>query len=477
MNFHFFVFWFSTTMDSLVSLLKQLKVQEESNGVISVNSPEPRRSKARPWSRLRKLVHQHLPELEERLSFTQSIQAACLNYVKTEEQLIAIAPDLSDVMGTYFARRPDAWATFNQPLRQVLSKQIGKLALKLIRRDDAAIYQSRKTAAAAVCAKNNNQISIDPDEVLRAIHDFSWPVNTLTKKEQVAHKLVALELACGARISELVHASIATFSAHENDGWILQVGVSKDRESDVMGPRTISKPVVGLSVSEFLQHRQFVEDHVGNIVDKAEQERITAEYVPIAAKLVKKQWPSAMARKKVGSHLLREIYAVMSYKQQHVKGRSQTGWTAAVLGHKDGTLSAAINYQGVVLQDAAEAEDEDENVDVIQNLQRAVERMEGRLDSQEKHIRLLASTIPLLNRNKDATNVVNKQGETISVPRLPRCSGMTPEEQILRVRQCKAVLGANNVACTQKNLRAMGIGSRAIKLEAEAEAEAEKPKI
>ena len=111
---------------------------------------------------------------------------------------------------------------------------------------------------------------------------------------------------------------------------ILQRGVAKGAKEN---KRTIEKQLLIISADEFMANLKIIRDAVGDDVERFTEAELSSKYNARLSAVVKQMFPEAASKRgRLGTHILREIYANATYQVLDHEPMSQNGWIAKVLG-------------------------------------------------------------------------------------------------------------------------------------------------
>ena len=189
--------------------------------------------------------------------------------------------------------------------------------------------QIRRDYNEHVIRKNKNKKQIDGKLLNKIIAELKRSVN-------VIDNIILLQLACGARVGELIYASKFQVVRRKNiANMIKQIDLLKTKDK-----RGVIKPVLYIGVGDFLQRFNRVRDELERMTNKTGDE--LARFLnPQINKRVKVLFNDTQIK----SHDLRRMYADVAYKVFANKDRvSQQAYLADVLGHDPNDVDIAKSY-------------------------------------------------------------------------------------------------------------------------------------
>ena len=227
------------------------------------------------------------------------------------------------------------------------NSDVSRKAYTVMQYDRAKWRAARDVYNAKVTERNNHKKQFDQSKV----YDI---MDNLPKKDNVdfIDLTICLQLACGGRVSEILSAS--TFKASKRPNHIIQTGVLKSKTR-----RTIEKPVVRYSVTEFLElmgkmrgmiRPQLRDIKNGKISDYEFSQECNSKINRRITKLL---------GEKEASHTLRKIYGYMAYQQYANKNQtSESAYLSDILGHDLKSLDVSKSYSTVSVVDNGNLDEE-----------------------------------------------------------------------------------------------------------------------
>jgi hypothetical protein len=198
---------------------------------------------------------------------------------------------------------------------------------------ESRLYK-RRLAQSRLVAKNANQMTINFDDVQKA-------VKVMNAGSDLFQHIGLLQLSCGARIVEVLHVSeFATIP--DNKHRILVVGTAKSRVV-----KTFTRPLLFLDSTRFMELVDVVQTHVAGECSRLNlttRNQISKHYNTRVNNTLRGILSG------VTSHRCRELYANMSFNLLAPSNVSLTKWICDVLGHNPDFLTSALHYQGIDVQ-------------------------------------------------------------------------------------------------------------------------------
>ena len=365
-------------------------------------------------------------------------------YVTTIVKAKQILPSVRKILEIYHVQNGGKLNTFSQELTNINKlyeddelKNVVKNIMKL----DKTQKVTRETESdQAVVQKNRNPVEFFYTDVLNQ-------VEKRRKSSNWIDRFVVNQICSGTREVEELSEKVSTFEyILDEDGErrqdvILQRGVAKAaKESN----RTIEKPLLIISADEFMANLQIIRDEVGDDVERFTEAEISSKYNARLSAVVKQMFPAAAKiRGRLGTHILREIYANASYQVLNHDPMSLNGWVSKVLGHKEGSLNTVVSYTGVLIRTSVGLT-EKKLVTLYQELQAQIDHMKTQLPA------------PVL----DSQVQFEAKDEEVRLKKFKRKTGMTAEQKEERLQSAVRQLEENGIKITNKSLRSMGIGSQ-----------------
>jgi hypothetical protein len=189
---------------------------------------------------------------------------------------------------------------------------------------------------------------------------------------------------------------------------------------------------------------QIIRDEVGDDIERFTEAELSSKYNARLSAVVKKMFAAALSmRERLGTHILREIYANASYQVLNHDPMSQNGWIAKVLGHKEGSLNTVVSYTGVLIRTSVGLT-EKKPLTLIAEIQSQIDQLKA-----ERPNVVLDSQVQLEGKND----------EEVRLKKFKRKMNMTAQEKEERLQDAVKQLEENGVKVTNKALRQMGIGA------------------
>lgn len=366
------------------------------------------------------------------------------------------------------------------------------------------LYRTVFTADYQATQQSNNQMSRSRNQFIVDYADISFKVHKLfvpfhnTKgdlakllkygKRAVWELVVGIICCIGCRFNEVFDENVlfqeAEQSHREPNRWILQVGVSKDKNArktgftvpDIAnaptrdGKRSVEKPICFDMTTELIircimlvrQHaRNVMAERMPNSSYQAIGKKKFGIFNPKVNTAVKLTFPvqAAVAKTKgagradkrgqFGSHWCRALYANVAYMtyKDAMPYLNQAAFIASVLAHSADNLTTSINYSIINVRVPTNQDADPSNVLVLAGVRSRMSLLEEKLEQllrDEKAAEKLRETVEI--RNKD-TN------ELMLLPRLPkhgRINGSSDrynyvEEGILYLLRKGATASRNNL--------------------------------
>jgi hypothetical protein len=316
---------------------------------------------------------------------------------------------------------------------------IADLSMTLLRFDQKKWKSNKQTADAKVADKNRNPLFFSEIEIYRAM-DISKASN------DYAMLALGCEMAIGGRMNEILGFSEYTESK-EHPGWLKQFKISKQK-TDEDTNKSVDKPLVYYTHDEFFSMLKELRKQVKlKKKDNQTYEEFSRSVNGKINREVKKMFVGNENLDEITSHMMRKLYATMSYSL-YGSAMSESGWLNTVLAHQRDSVSVAANY--------------------------SVVKITSKLDKSSAGVANKVSELVAQNKSTDAaiTNLaddvenmkesINKTGVAITQVSIPRNIRLRDGKAGDRLKITVAAMEAKNVKITSLKLRALGYGSRIV---------------
>lgn len=221
-----------------------------------------------------------------------------------------------------------------------------------------------------VFEKNNERIEVDGLELMQIIQDG-------LNSQDPFRRALALSICVGTRPIELFGLSDFELDAEEPEHWIRQVALAKKKGV----PAVAEKPLVYITGPKFIEEvaklRAELTAKLGPaIIDNKLSSTYQSRNGIVAKEVFKNKFDFTF-------YTTRKLYVLLSYElygkypNRHGSNIGGVNWASKVLGHKEGSTSAAFNYSHFSLKNPeeirqyspnshndAQAQDVPENFDV-----------------------------------------------------------------------------------------------------------------
>lgn len=213
--------------------------------------------------------------------------------------------------------------------KAIIDPQLQQAKMLVMRYDQAKWTAERKQYQQKVVRANKSTRPTTSTNAIDTTIDVGLTSN------HWASMSVAAELASGARIVEIL--SMSTFTKAKKPGHIVQSHLAKKK--DYAKDQTVTKPIIGMTVSQFLNLIEKIRANLPASVNKLEGYQLSHAVNSTVNKAVSKLLPGKT------SHDLRKLYAARAWNE-HGKdsGMSEAGFTGQILGHNPESLEVAASY-------------------------------------------------------------------------------------------------------------------------------------
>ena len=153
---------------------------------------------------------------------------------------------------------------------------------------------------------------------------------------------------------------------------------------------------------------------------------------------------------KIGTHLLRKLYANYSYDTLAEKTISRNAWIQSVLGHSPKSISTSISYTNVVINTAAPQ---------LSGSEQQAERIWAELVYLKDEVSRLRSKLGELDSGfvpESRVAVRDRDHKIHYIERLPKIRG----QQLIQAKRIANILRSKNVKVTVALLRQFGYGTQ-----------------
>ena len=389
-------------------------------------------------------IHKNFPDLGECFSASTCLRELIEEYVTTISRATKTLPSVRLILEIYHVQNGGKLNTFSQELTNINNLyedgELKDTVKNIMKLDKTQKVTRESNSEQQVVNKNRNPIEFFYSDI----------VNQVEKRRNSSNwidRFVVNQICSGTREVEQLSENVSTFEyildedGNNRQDQILQRGVAKTaKESN----RTIEKPLLIIQADEFMANLQIIRDEVGDDIERFTEAELSSKYNARLSAVVKKMFPAALSmRERLGTHILREIYANASYQVLNHDPMSQNGWIAKVLGHKEGSLNTVVSYTGVLIRTSVGLT-EKKPLTLIAEIQSQIDQLKA-----ERPNVVLDSQVQLEGKND----------EEVRLKKFKRKIGMTAQEKEERLQDAVKQLEENGVKVTNKALRQMGIGA------------------
>lgn len=215
-------------------------------------------------------------------------------------------------------------------------------AYKIMRFDQTKFRANRAAYVAKVYEANANKQEISLQKIIEVM-------NLIKDSTNISDMAIGLQLACGARVSEIL--SYSNFDEAKQPVYIIQTGILKQKTDS---PRTeIIKPVLHYTRDHFFEMFTHLRSKLSDQLEKISAGTMThAELSEKYNAKINSRVRSLFNTSDVTSHTLRKIYGNFSYELFANRNRvSEASWLSDVLGHDRHSLSTSTSYSTVSIVD------------------------------------------------------------------------------------------------------------------------------
>lgn len=329
----------------------------------------------------------------------------------------------------------------------------------------ALVALERKIRSRRRTARQRAQFKLTYKQV-RAGYDFAMQIYDPFRE------WIALVLVSGMRSNELLFSQfelplpgdlvIGTRVAWDGLDIVKQVGISKDRGDDHVA-QVVKPLLLGVNVNDFIARVERLR-HYLDPTRTMTPLLMNQRYASRLADAATVMFPAAAVHAynngwSFGSHFARALYANLVWDLYSAKfpDMSRNYMLGHLLGHNPNDQATSVQYSVVRLTGSiADMADKNEA--------QPVDNTSG-IDNEE-HQRLidtLRTKRPKHSSISSTALFTLKDGQEVTLPRLPRRKKLTREQHQDRIRDVIGVLVRNGVKVTGKNIKAMGIGASTYK--------------
>lgn len=290
-------------------------------------------------------------------------------------------------------------------------KKQNTIGLNLTQAQDELI-QTRKRDL--VKFKNANRVIVEASAVEQMMKDL-----VDRKHKTIHHKIIACQLAVGARKIEILQPSISQFSLNPaNNAEIIQVGVAKmlsrkerekeqnlqdgkddDPDSEVVPTRrTVKKHVFGMLPKQFLEllaetRAEIGEKHDLDTISNVQLGNNYNQPVNNAIKTLfdKHNMPEALDRK---THMLRKLWANITHALYAPKKQSLMSYLTEHLGHSTESISSAALHYSTIAIETGDVLTENTSATLLEN-QRRVHEAQQEIADLKKQVEEMKTGAPI----------------------------------------------------------------------------------
>jgi hypothetical protein len=332
-------------------------------------------------------------------------------------------------------------------IRKIYAANWGKdhaiigLSMTILRFDQKKWKTNKKEADSKVADKNRNPIFFEESDIYEAM-------DKAKVSNDYAMLALGLEMSIGGRMNEILGFSEYSESK-EHPGWIRQFKISKQK-TDSDTNKSVDKPLIYYTTSEFFSMLKELRKQV-KVKKKKDQtfEEFSRSVNGKINREVKKLFAEHKNVDEISSHMMRKLYASMSYALYGGK-MSESGWLNTVLAHQRDSVSVAANYSVVKITSKL-----DKSSLGIAN---KVAELTAQNKTTDLAINDLADEVEEMKVN------INKTGMAITKVSIPRNIRLKDGRAIDRLRESVKQMELKNVKITNTGLRALGFGSKAVGL-------------
>jgi hypothetical protein len=302
-----------------------------------------------------------------------------------------------------------------------------------------------KSHSKSLAKKHDNLVEFTEKEVLEA-------QKISMKGSTIQDRVIALQLACGARLIEILKAS--KFEMTEDPHEIKVIGVAKQRTVELAN-KTIVRCLIGMTSKQFMDkydELQNLANTTGTLAD------ITNRFVSRTIKRIKELFPNHPIS---GSHILRKIWVNMSYPLCKNKKQTLNSYASKMLGHHEDNLGTSLAYTNIRVV-------REDNVD---KLSHQLSKLELRVKDNEKKQR--SRNVRFVEQEEDEFDLLEKDvviGPDYPTDLIDISLGFkmrkNPRKRdgkaLQRLDEAMRVLQENNIKATASLLARLGFGRKTI---------------
>ena len=324
-------------------------------------------------------------------------------------------------------------------------------------------------------SQGQSERNADPTSFME--EDILAMVNTLIESESALDKVLLVQLCCGSRFIEVLKISNYFLPSEVNvdvskipgvvaDNGIVIIGVAKDKNKDInndedetgntvqVSERQLPvKPVIfGLSP---IQIKYLVYDIIRPAlsVQNLSNAQATNKYNSKAIARIRsfKGMDKHDKKNRLGTHVLRKIYANYSYDNYSLKDISRNAWITKVLGHEPTSVTTSLSYTTASIIQMPRFTDG--------NMRESIVLLSTKLNSAISKITDLEFKLTQNQINSGMVTFETINGDkSVSIAR-PQGSG----NRIVKCMEKVEELNENSVKPTYFNLRQLGFSNEIAK--------------
>jgi hypothetical protein len=318
------------------------------------------------------------------------------------------------------------------------------------------VARDRKRRAGHVASRANNQLVVTPEWCT----DTTWLLEKMNSDQPtIEGKMLYVQAVTGCRMSEVLRSTFTrpgptelVFGRYPQDEtleYIKQHGVAKAVDGENID---IIKPIVFGATTDTVLKAVATCTKLWDASLEMTVANINRTLASLAAQFAKGLWSAAalhasVHRQSFGSHFARALYVNWAWRTVGDKfpDLSQMAFFAKSLGHSPEDLQTAQSYSTIRIMATQDA-------------------IPGGGASSEEKGAIAKMAMRMKKRKTAAATVVRvdmktSDGKTVSVARLPRRRGLTPEQIRARIDDTIEMLVQADIPVTNANIRIAGIGA------------------